>query len=644
MILLEADHQLKLHEQQQINTSGRSLLTSTLETTSINLRQETSESKTTYGIRSIEIPSALTLDDFLGFVMDCETISIPVGANCSLIAAHFENARAEILESSDLKTLNELELQSKYFEKEKFYGDNILEVTSAKFESEIVGSFRKLNFTGREGKSKLPDLTLRTGGSFSPRNRFGRTLGDTHSPTWRLCPWLVIGYVELKKWSQDLGEHVHQALYYAKSTLICCPNRKYCLTALYNFRSILFCAAIMSGDGIVRYYTSTIMYDEVASREFSKFVSCDHSLLGFVEYCHFDRYPPVKPLGRGSTAVCVSIAGPNNSPLALKIARDADALATERAILNYIHSTASTSTLKIPRIPPDASEVMESIFQIKSPPNATILCPVYRHRKEKYLGLQQLLDIWDTLRQVHQLGICHRDVRLPNIGSHDSTLHLMDWSSAKPFRKIESSVLSEISFHLGSTCTASIPVLNRMKSSPQDYHCYPSDEAISMIYLSFQCWTQDPRYECPIDHHTAASLWRNTSSKIFPSQVRDAVSTLEKISESEKTDETVEDPETSSIIDQLVKTALNVLFSKSRIPETVSTEAGRLVAGNQEESIGDMGGVERVRSRRGDRKRNSEENPQPHQERSDRAPKKAKSVPKKPTGARGRSRRGGGGN
>jgi hypothetical protein len=123
-------------------------------------------------------------------------------------------------------------------------------------------------------------------------------------------------------------------LHYAKSTLLCCPARRYCVTALYNFRSVIFYAALVS-DGKFRYCASALVTDEAASREIAMFVSCDYDIC---------NYPLLLLWEEGPLLFVFPSRLPNVvRPLALKISRDARALATERAILNYLRSCESPS-------------------------------------------------------------------------------------------------------------------------------------------------------------------------------------------------------------------------------------------------------------------------------------------------------------
>jgi hypothetical protein len=523
------------------------------------LRSLNSNSRPSYGITAEPVLSLTsTLECFLGGILKTEVQPI-----LATSFKQFDAIRKKISNATNLLEASERTLQSTCLSDLKKYGENTLENTSDSIfgqsdrKKNSAAEFRKLNFASRFEDSKRPDLTLRLSvdGDID-RKRFPP---DLILPSWRLCPWAVIAYIDIKKWNTDVSKCIQQALYYAQSTLLCCPGRTYCVTAVYNFRSVIFCAVICS-EGNLSYFRSKVVLDAEASREIAKFLSCDRSILGFVDSYRFGQvYHPVAVLGRGSTALCISIRHPpeNHSKdkmLALKVSRDGGELATERAILTYLHSC--DAALKIPTIPPTAPHILESIFGDAYCPTATVLSPVYVERKQRYLDETQLLNAWKGLHQIHRFGICHRDVRLPNIGACGKTLHWMDWSSGKPYRLIEALENSRV--YQGSTCTASIPVLKRMRLNSQDYDCFPSDEAISMIYLSFICVIKETTLEVPRSPDNAILNWEH-QIPFFPAKTIEAISALEAIPTAQHWDE-----DTLSIIDEHVKSAIQALFEKYR--------------------------------------------------------------------------------
>ena len=160
-----------------------------------NLRTQTSFSTPAYGIDRSEIlrNSAQTLEAFLQSLSLCGEISLTGDDR------FFEAARNKIEKSADLKAATEGRLQAEFFSYPREcteWGNNILEVTSGQVQPDIANDFRKLNFCSQESKSKLPDLTLRIGDLLSNSTRSTRKSRSSSSPSWRLCPWTVIAYVD----------------------------------------------------------------------------------------------------------------------------------------------------------------------------------------------------------------------------------------------------------------------------------------------------------------------------------------------------------------------------------------------------------------------------------------------------------------
>ena len=388
-------------------------------------------------------------------------------------------------------------------------------------------SFTTLNF-GFVGKSSNhPDCTLRISTNHEERD----------IPDCRLCSWTIIAYLELKSSKRNVLDHVKQALYYSQSTLLCCPNRNYFITAVYNLNQIVFCGVKLE-EGKCAYYCSSIISGSLASVEIVKFLSCPSSLLGFVNVYSFDTYQLDKALGQGSTSTCVSILY-NNQSFALKISRDEVALDNEKKILNYLNQ--SNSELKIPKL------------QICNQTYMTLLFPVYLHPQK--LNQDNFLQAWNALHEVHQYGICHRDVRIPNLGvikkESQISFHWMDWSSARPFRNIDD--LSRIEkYRVGCTSTTSRLVLKRMNHSVEDYICYPSDEGISMINLVIK--EVNPQIKESIIPFRAISVleFRNISYHLINTEVWQIIQELENLSENYSDDQL-------SIINKKVQNAINIL-------------------------------------------------------------------------------------
>jgi hypothetical protein len=470
-----------------------------------------------------------------------EPIEIP---DPRILSQQFETNRMDIKQKCEV--LQETALQATYFPKLQKCGDIILEDTKGTLLPttgggipEEGGEFRKLNFANRSETTKFPDLTLRL--PAPPSATF-----DDPGPAWRLCPWAVVGYLDLKATDVSVESHSQQGLYYAQSTLLCCPTREYCLTAIYNFHSLIFCA-VKSIGGSISYFTSGVIHDSAASVQIAKFLSCPPGLLGYVNWYPFDLYPPIAALGRGSTAICVSVRAPEVQGIrAMKVSRDSVVLSHEVKILNYLHTQtqqlSSETPLPWPRV-------------LESTEHYTLMEPVYG-RPHSTMSLIQFLKAWDALREVHKLGITHCDVRMPNLGvigkTKAQTFHWLDWSAARPFRRDLLEQFSN-SLQVGSTCTASISVLRRMMEKKHDYQCFPSDEGISMIYLCWQQLCGTDNLKNPRTPKSALSLWEDEATA-FPPTLAEAVTNLQRIGERS-------DEEALEEINGHVRSALSTIFS-----------------------------------------------------------------------------------
>jgi serine/threonine protein kinase len=155
------------------------------------------------------------------------------------------------------------------------------------------------------------------------------------------------------------------------------------------------------------------------------FLTCYRKRLGFVSFFPLDLFTPESPLGRGSTSLCLSVKC-NGTVVALKISRDSGALQTERTILQYLNS--SCQSLAISSI----SDLQQSMLQSPSlSSHCNMLTQVFSPFTMKTLKISHLRSKWEILKVVHSLGVCHRDVRVSNIGycqpdSNHKVVYLMD--------------------------------------------------------------------------------------------------------------------------------------------------------------------------------------------------------------------------
>lgn len=449
---------------------------------------------------------------------------------------------AEALVSGLSKSTNETLLQALCCHDLKMIGNYTLENTSDKvFGGEADANYRKLNFASET--SSRPDLTLRL--QFPSDVTLKDYKNEKPQPKFeqhRLFPWSIMAYVDLKSWSENLDNHLRQALYYTRQTLSCCPNRNFFFTALYNFRSLVFCLAVYV-NGEVKYYSTPCVFDQQASRELARFLTFPPQTLGFGNEFASIHCTPSAPLGRGSTSVCleVSYAGLN---YVAKISRDRLALHIERLILQYIKN--HDSSIDVPTvIGPQENPPLFAEFISSDPSNdlpyISFLSDVYESRDESKITIKNVMEeVWSILRKAHSLGICHRDVRFPNLCFKNIdgklTVFLIDWSSAKPFIPISQlASIANNSYIQGSSSTASNKVLRKMILDTKNYECFPSDDAISLIYLAHKLQTKNGKLsELPMD--VAEEIWEE--EKIgMRTEVRDAINALEAMDTTGAVDE-----------------------------------------------------------------------------------------------------------
>lgn len=449
--------------------------------------------------------------------------------------------------ASALKTLQEAEenglskktpenvLQALCFDDLRVIGDYTLENTSdVVFSGKIDGEFRKLNFSSSFDRFSQPNITVRR--TF-PQDSTIKKFRQEELTKFRLLPWFVVAYVKLKRWDDNLDRHVYQALYYCRQTLSCSPERSFFITALYNFQSIVFCAARFF-EGRMRYLRTKVLRGVSASRELAKFLSLSPSTLGFKgEYPSYECIP-IRPLGRGSTSVCLEVQYHEINYVA-KISRNRNALQVERIILQYLKN--KNDTLAIPTVvdehscPQLYSEFTSSSSSSDQLPYVSFLTEVYEHRYPSKINVKKcLMEVWNILTEVHKLGICHRDVRYPNIGfktiKNTLKVYLLDWSSSRPFVNHipELNGINDGYYLQGSTSTASNKVITEMLSNPNNYSCYPSDEVISIIYVAYKIRLGNKNLSGPFQVDEAIETWEILKLEMSTS-VQNALSELENM-------------------------------------------------------------------------------------------------------------------
>jgi tRNA A-37 threonylcarbamoyl transferase component Bud32 len=442
------------------------------------------------------------------------------------------------------ESAKETHLQQLCFDDLKLIGNYTLENTSgAIFGGDDDANYRKSNFASNHEKSSQPDLTLRL--QFPSDVNLKDYKKATEPPnleTHRLFPWSIMAYVELKKWSENLNNHLPQALYYCHQTLACCPNRKFFFTAVYNFKSLVFSLAVIV-DGEWKYYSTDCVFDAEASRDLARFLTFPPQTLGFGNEFPLTHCTPTAPLGRGSTSVCLEVLYAGLKYVA-KISRDRHALHIERLILRYLKNPGSSIAVPSVVTPEDNPELFAGFISSDTSsglPYISFLTDVYQTRFESKITTKNIMEeVWSILRKAHSLGICHRDVRFPNLCFKNIdgklTVFLIDWSSAKPFIPIsELASIANDSYIQGSCSTASNKVLQKMIANINNYECFPSDEAISLIYLAHKLHTGNKRLsQLPI--RTAKEFWEREISGMGI-DVREAINALEAMDTADAIDE-----------------------------------------------------------------------------------------------------------
>ena len=105
--------------------------------------------------------------------------------------------------------VSESVLQTLCFDDLRIIGEfYCLENTSGSvFGSEVDGLFRKLNFIPSYVKSNAPNLTLRLKCT-SDENMKKYDYQKGNLVPYRLVPWSVVAYLELKGWNESLDHHI----------------------------------------------------------------------------------------------------------------------------------------------------------------------------------------------------------------------------------------------------------------------------------------------------------------------------------------------------------------------------------------------------------------------------------------------------
>ncbi len=146
-----------------------------------------------------------------------------------------------------------------------------------------------------------------------------------------------------------------------------------------------------------------------------------------------DCFKAIKKLGRGRYGMCYLAQASNGELVVIKRLRTIN---FERTLDNIQYEVTMLYNAQCDRIPKVIGIINEKNFKgfvmefIKGETLAKLI-KVYEYkftRKEIYTIMIQLLDI---VREVHEAGIVHRDIRTPNIIINDGDVYLIDFGLSR---------------------------------------------------------------------------------------------------------------------------------------------------------------------------------------------------------------------
>ena len=292
----------------------------------------------------------------------------------------------------------------------------------------------------------------------------------------------------------------------------------------------------------MQFYTTQETQEDSASRELAKFLAFDLQTMGYAGEFPLTKCIPEQPLGRGSTSIVLEVNYGVEKYVA-KISRNCGLLKVERVVLKYLKSKNVNLAVPIVVDETDNPDLYASFRLSNLSPSRTILekneeglifteqasyqlpyvsflTEVYERQYSSGIKLKHFSQLWEILKEVHRHGVCHRDVRIPNLAfkhndSKQYDTYLLDWSSCKPFVLIPELYQIDEEYLRGCTSTASIKVLQRMNVNINNYICYPSDEAISFIYLAYQLKSPNKNLEVPKKPEHAIETWKAEKDNIL---------------------------------------------------------------------------------------------------------------------------------
>jgi serine/threonine protein kinase len=168
---------------------------------------------------------------------------------------------------------------------------------------------------------------------------------------------------------------------------------------------------------MIKRYRSEIENDlDATARSLALFFAASPVSLGAVDFDFLHRQMTlIEPLGRGSTSWVARAVLPNGENRAVKISCNKEALVVERAILNYLNESLPADKVNmVPTV--DAITLLDEAIK----EHITTFYEVLG-RKSEADARHRLISLWELLRQVHNLGIVHCDVRTANLRLNTSS-------------------------------------------------------------------------------------------------------------------------------------------------------------------------------------------------------------------------------
>lgn len=228
-------------------------------------------------------------------------------------------------------------------------------------------------------------------------------------PHWRMMPWEIIAFLELKRKNAKLEKHIGQLAYYCDNLLQITPGRQAAFGVLTNLHECRFVAACVH-QGKLRWYTGpTITEPAQAIRELAHFLTTPTELLRATFRFPADLMRPQRALGSGSTGAVMSVIYADGEKLVAKVSADPYALETERIILQHLHQHDIPC---IPRVAAQQAELLGN--QVCVPGSTNVYCNLFDHEFQKptadMITAERLCALWDTLAAVHAVGVVHCDL------------------------------------------------------------------------------------------------------------------------------------------------------------------------------------------------------------------------------------------